>query len=278
MADMTSQPVKPRIGFLGAGRMATALATAFVRADVSPSERISASDVSAEALQRFCEESGARPAASNVDVVANADVVILAVKPHHARDVLREVRDAVTDTQLLVSIAAGVSIASLAAEIGEEKRIIRVMPNTPCLVGAGASAFAAGPHATVANLNLVYGLLSTVGLAVQLDEAHLDAVTGLSGSGPAYVFQIIEALSDGGVRAGLPRHVATQLAAQTLFGAAKMVLESGEHPGVLKDAVASPGGTTIAGLHALERGGLRAALIDAVHAAALRSTELGQSS
>jgi len=275
---MTSKPVKVRIGFLGAGRMATALAAGFVQSRITTADRISASDVSAEALQKLCAETAARAAASNVDLVDNADVVFLAVKPQHVGDVLREIRDVLTGSHLLVSIAAGVSLASLAAEIGGDKRIIRVMPNTPCLVGAGASAFAAGPHATAADVTLVQTLLSTVGLVFPLDESLLDAVTGLSGSGPAYVFQIIEALSDGGVRAGLPRQVATQLAAQTLLGAAKMVLESGEHPAALKDAVASPGGTTIAGLHALERGGLRAALIDAVHAATLRSAELGRSS
>lgn len=275
---MTENPATPRIGFLGAGRMATALAAGFVRAGVLPAERIAASDVSPEALRRMCAESGARAAGSNAELAADSDVLFLAVKPQHVSAVLWDVRDVVTGSHLLVSIAAGVSVAALAAELGDDKRIIRVMPNTPCLVAAGASAFAAGPHATPEDVSLVGRLLSTVGLALQLDEAHLDAVTGLSGSGPAYAFQIIEALSDGGVRAGLPRHVATQLAAQTLFGAAKMVLESGEHPGVLKDAVASPGGTTIAGLHALERGGLRAALIDAVLAATMRSAELGRSS
>jgi len=154
--------------------------------------------------------------------------------------------------------------------------VIRVMPNTPALVGAAASGFARSSTATNADAQLVQDMLNTVGLSIEVPEHLLDAVTGLSGSGPAYVFQIIEALSDGGVRVGLPRQAATQLAAQTLLGAAKMVLETGEHPGSLKDAVTSPGGTTIAGLHALERGGLRATLMDAVEAATERSIELGR--
>jgi pyrroline-5-carboxylate reductase len=164
----------------------------------------------------------------------------------------------------------------LIASLGSQARLARVMPNTPCLVGAGASAYALGGAATAADGQLVARLLSTVGIAVELDESLLDAVTGLSGSGPAYVYQVIEALSDGGVLMGLPRDVATRLASQTVLGAAQMVMHTGEPPAVLKDAVASPGGTTIAGLHALESGGLRAALMNAVRAATLRSRELGE--
>src|SRR5207244_7402529 len=163
----------------------------------------------------------------------------------------------------------------LAEGLGSERRLVRVMPNTPCLVAASASGYAPGEAATTEDINLVDRLLNAVGRAFRLPEHLLDAVTGLSGSGPAFIYVIIEAMSDGGVRMGLPRDVATALAAQTVFGAAKMVLETGAHPAVLKDMVASPGGTTIAGLHALERGGLRAALIDAVEAATKRSAELG---
>src|SRR5205807_6670554 len=159
---------------------------------------------------------------------------------------------------------------------GADRRLIRVMPNTPCLVGASASAYTPGESATAEDTALVDRLLNAVGRAFRLPEHLLDAVTGLSGSGPAFVYVMIEALSDGGVRMGLPRDVATVLAAQTVLGSAKMVLETGQHPGVLKDMVASPGGTTIAGLHALERGGLRAAFMDAVEAATKRATELGK--
>jgi pyrroline-5-carboxylate reductase len=178
---------------------------------------------------------------------------------------------------LLVSVAAGVSLQAIGDRLGVPgARLVRVMPNTPCLVGASASAYCPSAGATPEDCRLVDRLFNAVGRAVPVPEKLLDAVTGLSGSGPAFVFVIIEALSDGGVRMGLPRDLATQLAAQTVLGSAKLLLESGLHPGVLKDMVASPAGTTIAGLHALERGGLRAALIDAVEAATRRSAELGK--
>jgi pyrroline-5-carboxylate reductase len=192
--------------------------------------------------------------------------------------VMGDLRDGLRPDQLIVSIAAGISLKTLADGLGSGCRIIRVMPNTPCLVGCGASAYSRGPHATEQDAQLVQRLLSNVGTAVEVPEKLLDAVTGLSGSGPAYVYQIIEALSDGGVRMGLPRETATRLAAQTVLGAAQMVLSTGQHPGALKDAVTSPGGTTIAGLHALERGGLRGTLMDAVEAATQRAKELSVSS
>ncbi len=258
--------------------MATALARGLVAAGFTTSDRIVACDVIADARKQFAEETAARAVESNAEVVAAAEIVILAVKPQQMSGVLAELKSKLTPQHLVISIAAGVPIKTLAAGLGEQTRIVRVMPNTPCLVGASASGFAIGGAATVQDKALVEQLLSAVGVAVAVDEKLLDAVTGLSGSGPAYVYQIIEALSDGGVRVGLPRDVATKLAAQTVLGAAKMVLETGQHPGVLKDAVTSPGGTTIAGLHALERGGLRATLINAVEAATNRSKELGQMS
>ena len=184
----------------------------------------------------------------------------------------------VTPNQLVASIAAGVALKTLCDTLGDETRIIRVMPNTPCLVGASAAAFSVGGTAGEEDSALVERMLSLVGIAFPVAEQLLDAVTGLSGSGPAFVYQIIEALSDGGVKVGLPRDIALKLSAQTVLGAAKMVLETGEHPAALKDAVASPGGTTIAGLHALEIGGLRGCLINAVEAATIRSRELGHSS
>jgi pyrroline-5-carboxylate reductase len=204
-------------------------------------------------------------------------VIILAVKPQSMRSLLDELRPLFNPSHLVISIAAGVTLSALSSALGENTRLVRVMPNTPCLVGQGASGFALGSAATPDDASFTQALLSTVGIAVQVPESLLDAVTGLSGSGPAYAFQVIEALSDGGVSAGLPRDVATRLAAQTLLGAARMVLATGQHPGVLKDAVASPGGTTIAGLHELERGGLRATLMNAVVAATRRSQELGRS-
>jgi pyrroline-5-carboxylate reductase len=266
----------PRIGFLGAGKMATALARGWLQAGLATVDRTLASDPVPQARQAFSVETEARAVADNHSVVAASDVLVLAVKPQSMRSLLAEIRPGLTSSHLIVSIAAGITLRQLAEGLGPDRRLIRVMPNTPCLVNASASAYAAGEGATPEDVALVDRLLNAVGRAFPVPESLLDAVTGLSGSGPAFVYVIIEALSDGGVRVGLPREVATILAAQTVFGAAKMVLDTGTHPGVLKDMVASPGGTTIAGLHALERVGVRAAFMDAVEAAAHRSTELGR--
>jgi pyrroline-5-carboxylate reductase len=203
-------------------------------------------------------------------------VLVLAVKPQNLTPLLSEIRATTAARHLVVSIVAGATLRQLADGLGQERRLVRVMPNTPCLLGASASAYAPGPTATPDDARLVDRLLNAVGRAFLVPEKLLDAVTGLSASGPAFVYVVIEALSDGGVKMGLPRDVATALAAQTVLGAARMVLETGLHTGALKDMVASPGGTTIAGLHALERGGLRAALMDAVEAATRRATELGK--
>jgi pyrroline-5-carboxylate reductase len=203
-------------------------------------------------------------------------VLILAVKPDQVGGALSEIRDQVTEKHLLISIAAGVTLAKLEASLGGDTRIVRVMPNTPALVGDSATGFALGKSATPADAELAKKLFSAVGVAFQVKESLLDAVTGLSGSGPAYVYLFIEALSDGGVAAGLPRDVATRLAAQTVMGAAKMVLETGQHPGALKDMVTSPGGTTIEGLHELEKGKLRGTVMSAVRAATEKSKKLGQ--
>lgn len=275
---MTVDNIEQRVGFLGAGRMATALAKGLCGSGIVSPTQIVAHDVVPAAVESFVSATGASGVASNGDVLNVADVVFLAVKPQHMPDVLAEIGPQLTDQHLLVSIAAGVSIETMTTLLGENVRIVRVMPNTPALVGQGASAYAMGGAATDDDGALVERLLETIGIAVAVPESLLDAVTGLSGSGPAYVYQIIEALSDGGVRVGLPRDIATRLAAQTVLGAAQMVLETGEHPGALKDAVTSPGGTTIAGLHALEQGGLRGCLMNAVEAATLRSQQLGQSS
>lgn len=264
------------VGFIGAGKMATALARGLCQAGFTKPDRISASDVLPEARAHFAAESGAAAVDSNLEVVRRSDVLILAVKPQHFRSVLADISAHVGSRHLVVSIAAGISLETMAGLLGAERRLVRVMPNTPCLVGASASAYCLGGTATADDGRLVEQLLTAVGRAFCLPEPLLDAVTGLSGSGPAFVCLVIEALADGGVKAGLPRDVALQLAAQTVLGTAKMVLETGQHPAALKDAVASPGGTTIAGLHELERGGLRGVLINAVDAAARRSRELGQ--
>jgi pyrroline-5-carboxylate reductase len=264
----------PSIGFLGAGKMATALARGWLAAKLVSTDRLLASDSVPEARAAFGAETAIRTHADNKHVVAASDVVVLAVKPQSMPALLAEIRTTLHPRHLVISIAAGITLRRLAEGLGAERRLIRVMPNTPCLVGASASGYAPAETATAEDVGLVERLLNAVGRAFRVPETLLDVVTGLSGSGPAFVCVIIEALSDGGVRMGLPREIATALAAQTVMGSAKMVLDTGLHPGTLKDMVTSPGGTTIAGLHALERGGLRAALMDAVEAATRRATEL----
>ncbi len=264
------------IGFIGAGQMAGALAGGFMGSGLVAPERIIAFDLSETAAEDFAAGVvGVRLVGSNAEVIDAADVVVLAVKPQTVAAVAEDVMGLLTADKLLVSIAAGVSIEQLTSAFGSN-RVIRVMPNTPCLVGRGAAGYSLGPGATDEDGETVWKLLGAVGVAFQVDERLLDAVTGLSGSGPAFVYTVIEALADGGVRMGLPRQTATTLAAQTVLGAAQMVLSTGEHPAVLRDRVTSPGGTTIAGIQALEDHGLRAAMIGAVEAATKRSIELGK--
>ena len=256
--------------------MATALAGGFLRAKLLAPAQLIASDVAEASRTAFAAAAGCRVADQNAEVVKAASVLILAVKPDQVPGVLAEIREHFTARHLLISIAAGVSLARIEAALGEGARVVRVMPNTPALVGASASAFATGRAALPEDAALTDKLLSAVGLACQVKEPLLDAVTGLSGSGPAYVYQFIEALSDGGVAMGLPREIATRLAAQTVAGAGRMVLETGLHPGVLKDQVTSPGGTTIEAIHALELGGLRGTVMSAVRASAEKARKLGQ--
>lgn len=265
-----------RVAFIGTGQMATALAAGFTRS-LLRSSQICGSDPIADARQRFVDAvgEGTVVSADPAEFLPDATIVILAVKPQVMTSALRRISPMITSSHLVVSVAAGVSLETLAADLPPGTRLIRTMPNTPCLVAAGACGLSAASTALPDDTDLLTQLLGTVGIVEIVPEHLLDAVTGLSGSGPAYAFQIIEALSDGGVRMGLPRATATRLAAQTLLGAAEMLLQTGKHPGELKDSVTSPGGTTIAGLHALERGGLRAALMNAVEAATLRSQQLG---
>ena len=266
---------KLTIGFLGAGRMATALAQGFVKAGLVQPGQIFANDVVPAACKAFGTATGATLCKSNAEILNSASVVILAVKPQQAGEVLAEIQPRFTSQHLLISIAAGLTLTKMESALPAKARVIRVMPNTPALVGASASGFACGKAAAKEDAALAQQLLSAVGIAVEVKESLLDAVTGLSGSGPAYVYQFIEALSDGGVASGLPRDLATKLAAQTVLGAAKMVIETGEHPGVLKDAVTSPGGTTIEGIHELEKGKLRGTVMNAVRAATEKSKKLG---
>jgi pyrroline-5-carboxylate reductase len=265
-----------RLGFLGAGNMAGALIKGLLHGQVLAAMRIVASDVKAERLEQLRVAHGIRTTLDNHALLRESDVLVLSVKPQVIDKVLTEVAALVRPDQLVVSVAAGVPLEALEARLPAGSRVVRAMPNTPATVQAGATAIAGGAHASADDLRVARELFEAVGRVVVLDEVLLDAVTGLSGSGPAYLMLVIDALADGGVKVGLHRDTALLLAAQTVFGSAKLLLETGEHPGRLKDMVTSPGGTAIAGIHTLESGGLRRTLIDAVEVATRRSIELGE--
>jgi pyrroline-5-carboxylate reductase len=264
------------LGFIGAGNMSGALIKGLLHSGTVKPERILASDVSPERLAHVQKLHGIRTTSDNHELVRSCDVVVLAVKPQAIDKVLGQLSKDVEARHLVVSVAAGVPVVAIEGKLPAGTRLVRSMPNTAAIVLAGATAIAAGTHANAADLEIARHIFEAVGRVVVLDEALLDAVTGLSGSGPAYVMLMIEALADGGVKVGLHRDTALLLAAQTVFGSAKLLLETGEHPGRLKDQVTSPGGTAIAGLHTLEAGGLRRTLIDAVEAATKRAGELGE--
>jgi pyrroline-5-carboxylate reductase len=264
-----------RLVFLGGGQMAEAIARGVIAAGLLKPGQIAASEVRAARREYLESKVGIRAVASNAEAVGLGDVILLAVKPQDTATVLAEIGGQVREDQVVVSIAAGVPLSKLEAPFTKPVPVVRVMPNTPCLVGAGMAAIARGTHATPEHEARVLGIFNATGKAVVVAEKDLDAVTALSGSGPGYVAIMIEAMIDGGVRAGLARDIATTLAVQTVLGSAQMLSETGTHPAVLKDMVSSPGGTTIAGIHALEQGGLRAAFMDAIVAATARSRELG---
>lgn len=274
-SDKENLPV--RLGVIGTGVMGRALLAGCLEAGVLDPASVIAYDADADVLAGVCAHLGIAAARDNRQVVSSADAVLVAVKPQQLAAALEPVRDAWRPGMLLISIVAGVSIDRLHSLTRPDVAVARVMPNICCLVRAAASGVAFSHQATDAQRRYTLGLLDAVGIAVPVEEHLLDAITGLSGSGPAYVALVIEALADGGVAAGLPRNQALALAAQTVMGAGKYVLERSEHPSQLKDRVASPSGTTIAGLKALEAGGLRAALIEAVVRATERSRELGRS-
>jgi pyrroline-5-carboxylate reductase len=256
--------------------MAEALVRGLLRASVAAPADVVVTGRRPERLEHFARGYGVATLSDNVAAARTADVLVLAVKPQAMGKLLDVIAPAVTPAKLVLSVAAGVPIAALERKLGAGTRIVRAMPNTPALVGAGACALSPGEHATEEDLATAERLFRSVGTVVRVEEALLDAVTGLSGSGPAYIFLVIEALSDAGVKVGLPRYTALELAAQTVLGSARLLLESGQHPGSLKDQVTSPGGTAIAGLHTLEAGGLRTTLINAVEAATRRARELGE--
>ncbi len=266
-----------KLGVIGCGKMGTALVQGAIRAGVVKSEDVTGCDPFAGSREAFAAATGAKVTTDIAETATASDVLLLCTKPQDALAALADAAHAAAGKdRLVISIAAGLTLAALESAVPENFRIIRTMPNTPALVGKGAAGFCLGTRATAEDGESAQSLLAAVGLAVQVPEKLMDAVTGLSGSGPAYIYVVIDALADGGVRAGIPRAAAVKLAAQTVLGAAAMVLETGEHPAVLKDMVTSPGGTTIAGLAELERHGLRSALIEAVGAATRRATELGK--
>lgn len=266
-----------RIGFIGAGMMAEAITTGLLKAGV-PRDNIRVSDPDEHRRRIFEEQLGVAAFPENMLLAEFANVVILSVKPDMISKVLEDIKATMIPEQLLISIAAGVTTATIETMLGKEVPVIRVMPNTPCLIGCGASALASGKHAGASDMETAQQIFEAVGKVVQVTEDKMDAVTGLSGSGPAYIYMLIEALADGGVRMGLPKGTALTLAAQTVAGSAMMVLNSGEHPAILRDRVMTPGGTTIAGVAVLEDYEFRAALIEAVTAATRRSVELGKKS
>lgn len=268
-------PLKGRkIGCLGGGAMGEAIVAGLLREGLVDAANVIVSDVDRSRLDYLNKKLGISTSVDNTAVVTAADVVIMAVKPHVMVSLLKEVAPAARREQTFISIAAGITIEQLQYYFDQSVPVIRAIPNTPCLVGEGATALSAGKHANESNIEIARAVFAAVGKVVEVPEAFLDAVTGLSGSGPAYMYIIIEALTDGAVRLGLPRETARMLAAQTMLGAAKMVLDTGEHPSKLKDMVTTPGGTTMAGLFALEDGGVRALMMQAVAAATRRSREL----
>jgi len=264
-----------RIGFIGAGNMAEALIAGLLHAGQVAAAGLLASDIEDSRLTDLRQAYGISTTRNNRQVAHETDIVVLAVEPQILDGVLVEIAGAVQPDALIVSVAAGYPIARIARGLSGVHRIVRSMPNTPSLVREGITALAYEEGLSTQDRATSLALFESIGRVVKVHERWLDAVTGLSGSGPAYVYMMIEALADGGVKMGLPRETALLLAAQTVSGAARLVIESQVHPAVLKDRVASPGGTSITGLHELEQGGLRAALIAAVEAAALRSHELG---
>ncbi|MDB4964232.1 MAG: pyrroline-5-carboxylate reductase [Myxococcales bacterium] len=264
------------IGFIGGGNMAEALIRGLVRGGHIAADRISVSGPRQERLDELEAAYAIKVTTDNREVARTSGIVVLAVKPQILDKVLRDIGEHLAAGTLVISIAAGVDTEAIETAVAEGVRVVRAMPNTPALVGAGATAIAPGRHSSEADLATAKAMFDAVGISVVLEEHHLDAVTGLSGSGPAYIFLILEALSDAGVKVGLSRRNAQRLAAQTVMGSAKMLLETDEHVGHLKDMVTSPGGTAIAGLHTLEEGGLRTTLINAVETATKRARELGR--
>jgi pyrroline-5-carboxylate reductase len=264
------------IGFIGAGKMGSALIEGIIKAGILKPENIGASDVYEPFLNELRTKFGIRVSTDNAVIARESDILILAVKPQMLGSVLANLKDYVTSDKLVISIAAGVPLSTYENTLSEGTRVVRVMPNIAATVSEAASGISPGKNATSEDSKTTLEIFSAVGTAVQVPESLMDAVTGLSGSGPAFIFPVIEAMADGAVLEGMDRKSALTLAAQTVLGAAKMMLETGMHPGELKDMVTSPAGTTIQGIYALEKAGVRAAFMNAVIRASERSKELGK--
>lgn len=265
-----------KFGFIGAGNMAEALVSGMLNGGLAESSAIRVTDVSSFRLRHFQDSYSVTSSQENMALTQWSNVILLCVKPQTMDHVLSEIHAKLSSEQLVISVAAGYPIKRIREHLGQDVPIVRAMPNTPAVIRQGVTAITCGDNLTAQQTQLAQNIFEAVGNVVMVDESLMDAVTGLSGSGPAYVYLMIEALADAGVRVGLPRSTAHVLATQTVLGAAKMVEVSGEHPAVLKDRVTSPGGTTIAGIRELEAGGLRATIINAVEAATNRSVELGK--
>jgi len=263
-----------RVAVLGAGKMGGILLQAFLKQNLFAAEQIHATRAHAESALAMSTQWGVDVSTDNLEAARNADLILLGVKPFQVPDLLEEIRPALTKEKMIVSIAASVKTRSIEDLAGIDIAVVRAMPNTPSALGAGAAALCRGRFVSPRQMELAQRIFETVGRTVTVEEKHMEAVTGLSGIGPAYIYIIIEALAEAGVKVGLPRDVATQLAAQTAFGAAKMVLETGYHPALLKDAVTTPAGCTIDGILELEEGGLRVTLIKAVMRATERAKQL----
>ncbi len=264
-----------KIGFVGGGNMGEAIIKGLIQAKMVSPQQIFVCDIRRERTAYLHEHYHVNISENLLDLTADSEVIILAVKPQDIASVLEEMKDKLGPNHLLISIAAGISTTYIESFLPEGVALIRVMPNTPALVLEGMSALTPGRYATQRHLELAESLFKAIGKTVIVPEKLMDAVTGLSGSGPAYVAVMIEALADGGVKMGLPRPIASKLAMQTVLGTAKLLLETGMHPAQLKDMVSSPGGTTIAGLHIIEIGGVRGILMEAIERATQRSQELG---
>ncbi|KPJ58252.1 MAG: hypothetical protein AMJ42_03610 [Deltaproteobacteria bacterium DG_8] len=268
--------IKDKIGFIGVGNMGEALIRGILKAKLLSPQNVYASDIRESRLQQLQRDCGITTFKYNKEIALKTRIIVLAVKPQNMEEVLKEIAPVVNKKHLIISIAAGISTSYISRHFNNEIPIIRVMPNTPALIQEGASALAKGKDVTENDLENAQKLFVSVGKTVVVDESLMDAVTGLSGSGPAYFFLFIEALTDAGVKVGLPRSVALLLSTQTCLGAARMIFETGEHPAKLRDIVTSPGGTTLSGLNAMEKGNLRKIIMDAVESATRRSKELGQ--